>query len=189
MLAGQQFIRHAGQRVDIVTRIGLAVLEHLRAGVGRRHAAQRAGIEHGLVRVVSRLLESAGDAEVDHLDLATIGQEHIGRLEIAMHEAALVRIGQRPAHADNDRQRLGIRQAREVRRAQHAVEGLPGQIFHGQEDRRAVPVEVVDGDDIPVRQRLRLARLALQCHQGLGVPAELEVQHLDGDIGLAVGGF
>ncbi len=53
----------------------------------------------------------------------------------------------------------------------------------------AVAVEVVDGDDIAVRERLRLARLALQRHQGLRVPAELEVQHLDRDIGLAVGGL
>ncbi len=165
------------------------MLEHLWAGIGGGHATERARIEHSRVRIVSRLLEDARDAEIDHLHFAAIGEEDIGGLEVAVDEATLVRIGQGPAHAGDDRQRLGVRHADKVRCAQDAIERLAGQVLHGQVHHRAVAVEVIDRHDIAMRQRLRLARLTLQRDQRFRMTAELHIEDLDGDVGLAVRGL
>ena len=187
MTPGQELVGDAAERIDIVARIGLAVFQHLRAGIGRRQRAQAAGIEDRDVGRFFRLLEHACDAEIDHLDAAAVRQDHVGRLEVAMHEAALVRISQGLAHAAHDLHRFLEGQGAKVRRAQQLAQRFAGQVFHGHVDHRTVAVEVVHRHDVGVGQGLRLARFALQGDQRLRMPLELHVQHLDRDIRMAVG--
>lgn len=189
MVPGQQFIGDAGKRVDVVARIRFAMLEHLRARIGRRDAAKARRVEHGYIGILVAPLEGARDPEVDHLHFATVGEEHIGGLEIAVHEAALMRIRQRVAHAGDDRQ-CGIeRHAREAWRTQHLAERLARQILHREVDERAVAIEVVDGDDVSMGERLRLAGFALKRDQRRRLAAKLHVEHLDRDVRLAIRGL
>ncbi len=45
--AAEQQVADDGERVDIVRRIGVALVEHLATCIGGRQRAQRAGVEHG----------------------------------------------------------------------------------------------------------------------------------------------
>ena len=45
------------------------------------------------------------DAEVEHLHALVAGQEHVARREIAVHHAALVRVGEGGEHAVEQLQR------------------------------------------------------------------------------------
>jgi hypothetical protein len=125
MPAGQQLVGDAGQRVNVVARVRIALLEHLRAGVGRGQRAQRAGVEQRLLGVGIIGPAGPGDAEIEHLRLAGLGHKHVARLEIAMDDLFLVRIGQRRADTVYDAQRLLERHAVEVGRAQDLVQRLP----------------------------------------------------------------
>ena len=189
MVAGQHLPCDAGQAIDVVARVGLAVLDHFRAGVGRREAAQAAGVEHCRLGIVFRLVEGARDAEIDDLDFALVGQEYVAGLQVAMHETLLVRITERAAYAADDAQHLGKRQAVKAGRAQHLAQRPAHQVFHRQVHHRTVTVEVVDGHDIRVRQRLRLLRFPLQGDERLRMAAELDIEHLDRNVGLAVRGL
>ncbi len=55
--------------------------------------------------------------------------------------------------------------------ADDAVEGLAFEQLHHHEDVAAIAVEVVHGDDVRVRQVLRLAAFALERLQRFGVAA------------------
>src|SRR5688572_9766082 len=66
------------------------------------------------------------------------------------------------------------------------IERLALEELHGHVDQRRVAIEVIDGHDVRMRERLRAARLALQRHQRLWTAAEFLVQELDRDIRIAV---
>ncbi len=189
MASGQQLVGDAAERVDVVAWVRFAVLQHFRARVCGRQRAQAARIEHGGVALFFRPLEHARDAEIDHLHFAGVGQKNVRGLEVAMDEAALVRVRERGRHAAHDRQRRANRHAPEIRAPKYLAQRLAGQMLHRQIDDRAGAVEVVHGDDGAVREYLCLARLALQCDQRFRIAAELDVEHLDREIRLAVGRF
>ena len=186
MTAGQQLIGDAGQCIDVVARIGLLVEEHLGAGVGRRQRAERAGVEARAGRAIVALArQGAGDPEVEHLDLALTGDEDVAGLEVRVDHALLVGVGQRACAALDDRPGILESQALRVT-LDEPIERLALEELHRHVDQRRVAIEVVDGHDVRVRERLRAARLALQRHQRLGATAELVVQELDRDIRIAV---
>ncbi len=102
MPPGQQFVSNAGQGVDVVSRVRFAVLKHLRACIRRREAAKAARIENGDIGVLLRFPEDARDPEVNDFHLPFIRQEYVGRLEVAVDEATLVRVRQGLGDAADD---------------------------------------------------------------------------------------
>ena len=86
-LADQRAVDQQADRVHVGGRADLAALEPLRRQVGRR--AQQAAVGVDVV-----LADQGRDAEVD--DLGARGREHhVGRGDVAVHDAARMRGGQR----------------------------------------------------------------------------------------------
>jgi hypothetical protein len=84
--------------------------------------ARAGGIEVGLVEI-----EAAGEAEVEDLDEAAVGEHDVGWLEVAMEDAELVRGGEAVGDLDSGGERelqagpaLG----------DDLVEGLAGDVLH-----------------------------------------------------------
>jgi hypothetical protein len=187
MAPGQQLVGDAGERKDVVARIRRLVGQHLRAGIGRRQGVQHAGIEDGIVAMIHlRTGDGAGDAEVDDLGPPALRDDDVGRLQIEVDDAVLMRIDEGGADVADDPERLRSRQPLEAGGADDPIERLARQVLHGHVEGGAVAVEVVHGDDVGVRQGLRLLGLALQRAERFRVAAEVLVQHLEGDEGVAV---
>ena len=97
--------------------------------------------------------------EVDVLVVALAADEDVGGLDVAMHQAALVRGVERGGHRRDD--------------AQHALEGQlaavddlaqvgPGDEAHREVQDAAILAAAVDGDDVRVLERCREPSLRLE---------------------------
>ncbi len=118
VVARQQLVGDAAERIDVVARVRLAMLNHLWTRIRGRQRAETAGVEDSCIALLLRPLKHAGNAEVDHLHFGIRREKDVGGLEIAMHETVLMRIGERIAHAAHNRQRGANRHALIARRAQ-----------------------------------------------------------------------
>ena len=171
-LAMGQLERHAGQRVQIGPRSELPPLSGELLG---GHVARGPGGRWSLCSACS-----AGDPEVGELepgpDIGRTAAQHIGRLQITVHEAACMGVGQRVEQHDQDRAKVG--EGAGWIRAQGAAAGQ----LHGH-PRRAVGqhavlvdcdqgsvVEAGHGDHLAT-ERVALRRLS----------SETGGQHLDRD--------
>ena len=101
MTAAQQFVERHAHGEDIALHAGLPGHELLRRHVRNGAAARRVGLAHlafrwilarlGWIELRLRRRESPGQAKVQNLDHAAIGQHHVGGLQIAMENPQLVR--------------------------------------------------------------------------------------------------
>ena len=101
------------------------------------------------------------EAEVGDLHAAVAIEQHVLRLDVAVHDAAVVRELQRVADLRDDAQRL---RGRQPSRALHLPQVHAVDELHQQVVQAARLAEVVDGDDVRVlkaREGARLAREAL----------------------------
>ncbi len=169
---GQQLVDQRAQGEDVGAGVHLLAAGLLRGHVGQcpgQRAARRArpgpaGPGGGQV-VEGRA--ARGQAEVEHLDPAAAGDHHVRRLDVAVHEAARVGLGQGLGHLRGQvedalelkRRRLGqLRQ----RAARH--------VLHGDEALRALAavqlVDLVDHRDVGVVEgRGRPGLAAAGCSQ------------------------
>ena len=76
-----------------------------------------------------------------------------------------------------------------ARLARHRIERAALEQLHRHVDRVAVAVEVEHRDDVRMRERLRLARFALQRHERLRMALEIRVQHLQRDAWVRIARF
>ena len=108
--------------------------------------------------------EHAGDAEVHHLDGAAVGNHQIGGLEIAMHDAAAMRVTERVEHLHA--QVRGLRRRERPEPIRQIVERLPAhELHHHQQLVILLMMELVDRRDarmIEPRQRDGLGAETLQ---------------------------
>src|ERR1035441_1927288 len=63
---------------------------------------------------------------------------------------------------------------------EHSAQKRSVQQFHGEKGGIAVAIELVDPNDVRVRQRLKMLKLALQLAQQLRALGHRRVQHLEG---------
>jgi hypothetical protein len=109
---------------------------------------------------IGRAADVLGDAEVEDLhDL--LRHEDVVRLDVAVNDPFLVRLGQSIARMRRDAHRVGgeHRAARD-----HGGERVALDELHGDEERVALLVDRVDGGDVrmvELRDRARLAQEAL----------------------------
>ena len=105
MFPRQQRIGNARQRIYIVACVGDFAFEHLAARERRRRDRDRAlVVELGYPGGVVQLMRGA---EIQDANLAIIGDENIGRIQIAVHDAARMGMGDRSSHVPDDGQRIG----------------------------------------------------------------------------------
>ena len=101
------------------------------------------------------------EAEVEDLDLALVAHHHVVGLEVAVHDAALMRLHQRARDGPRDAERLGERRAPPAHRARRA-ERPPLHELHRDEGDPVRLARLVDRGDVPVVDRGRGARLAAE---------------------------
>ncbi len=92
--ASQHFVSDARERIDVVARIRLVVLDHLGTGVRQRQCTDRLPVLAARLRVDSGFLrprKEARDAEVDDLHLARLRDDHVARLEVTVNDARAMR--------------------------------------------------------------------------------------------------
>ena len=177
---GDRLVEDRGERV--LVRLGAGVLRP--EGLLRRHVLQRA--DHRVVRRQRRglggLREHLRQAEVHdfrlRLAVAVTGEEHVGRLEVPVHHAAVVRERQRRGDGQDDRERLGHRQPLHLAEIRGAV--LADEALHDEVRHVALDPDVQDADDVRVIEACRHPALAHEAGAHLLVRRQVLVKHLEG---------
>ena len=141
---GEQFVQHRAQRIDVGARVDLAGLLLL-----GRLVVRRAG-DHAFQRRQRRMVGDARDAEVQHLGLVAPRQEDVGRLDVAMHDAARMGIGQRVGDAAHQHGRSAGRGCQPACSAWRR--SRPAQPLHRDVHAVGRQAGVVHGDDVRVAQ-------------------------------------
>ena len=172
--------RHAAERVEVTPRIGAGTGDHLGRDVARR-SHDRTGLRqlrrarqvdllrsrrrqrHDIDRIRNRIRDRVDDAEVEHLrDIDLVGragQVDVRRLDIAVEQTCVVRLGERLAgvHEDLDHARGRLRP--EI--ADQAIEIETVEQLHHIEERAVIGDAVIEQRDRVPRphrgERLRLA--------------------------------
>ena len=141
---GRIFDRPAHRRLHRIDRREVAV--HLAVeALARRRDPRLVG---------RRAVDDAGDAEVEQLDRPIIGQDRVGRLDVAMQHAAAMRRRQPPREVERDVEDLARR-----RRPFELVERLAAHVLRDQVGTPRDMRDAVDRDDVGVLQPRDRARL------------------------------
>ena len=177
--AGDHFVEHDPDRVDVAAGVGLPA-QHQLGGEVRHGADQRAG--------AGGRRDGAGQPEVADLDPAVVGDQHVLGFDVPVDEAGVVG---RPQPLDD-----GVDQGQGQARGQRALvlddvaQRVALDVLHHQVGHPAVLALVQDAHDVRVREPGGGLRLAAQPVEELRVAGQVGVQHLQCHIPLqpAVGG-
>ena len=183
LLTGEHFERDHRQRELVRAPVHQLALHLL-----GRHVVGRADDVAGHGELVRR--RDLGNAEIRDLGRAVPGDHDVGRFDVAMDDAFLVRIVERHGGLSQDAEHPLGRNG--LRFRQHLVERRPIDVFHGDIGQLALLLHVVDGDDSGVRQDARRPRFPKQALAQpvlfLGIAPSAEMDGLDGhrpaDIGV-----
>ena len=126
----------------------------------RGHVGGRADAGAGLREVVVIEGLVPGDAEVHDLHPAVAGQHDVRRLDIPVHDAAVVDVVQGAGHLHGDDGRDVVRNA--PARVEQVIQVDALHVLHDDEERAALLVEVVDVDDVLVLQVRKALGLAFE---------------------------
>lgn len=162
-----------------------AVLGDVVARVEGRSRAERVG-RAGLGGVVVLGLGQAevGDLAGASLAAVVLGQDHVGRLEVAVQQALVVRRGQAAPGVDERREDLGPAPRTAT---QPLAQRRPSHQLHGEHHLLLrVVLDVVHGDDVGVAEPGHRPRLADQASAGGGIDAG-GAQHLERHLALELG--
>src|SRR5882757_8387178 len=127
--------------------------------------------------------------KVHNPNFTVVGDKNVSRIEIAMHYTACMRMRNRSPHIPDDGKSMRTVQRRGFLSGQHPAEKHSVQVLHSKERQVAVTVELVHANDVRVRKRLQMLKLAPQfCEQSRPL-YNLGVQNLDGHSIVAIGSF
>jgi hypothetical protein len=118
-------------------------------------------------------------SEVEDLHPPVVPDHHVGGLEVAVHDAALMRRADRVGQRDGDLQQIGERHPRfrNVLRQRLAFHEL-----HRDEEEPLVFFDGVDGDDAGMVERGDGAGFAFEAGAPVGVAGRLARQHFERDL-------
>jgi hypothetical protein len=178
-LACEHLVEYAAERPDVGSLVGLLPAGLLRTHVGGRPddrspvpAADRDALGRRIDGSLAEHLhlERPCQPEIEHLDLTTWRQLDVGRLQVAVDDAALVRrLDGRGDPSGHPQCLLHLHPAR----AQPLLQRLPlDQLQHREADAVGF-LEAVNRRDVGMRDRRQDPRLPLQLRQPLGIGGEL----------------
>jgi len=165
-LAGQHLIEHAAERVQIAPGVERGLPAHLlgtHVPRGAQHDARRRDPRVGI--------ERPRDPEVRHQDAAVLGDENVLGLDVAVHDAVLVRVLQPPGGFAPEAEGLGKRRGR--RAVEPLTQVLALDVRHGEPEMACGLAGVEDGEDVRM----------LQPGGGVDLVEEPLGTHLDADLG------
>jgi hypothetical protein len=177
--AGEHVVHERAHRIEIAARVDLVAADLL-----RRHEVRRADDLGALGDRGRRLIllwrAELGEAEVEHLrEVAAVGRardQHVLRLEIAVHDAEVVRFGERAADLVEQRRRARPRQRAVA--AHDLAEILAAHVLHDQVQRALRLPEVEDLHRVRVVEARHRVRLALEAADHFRIVGEIGVQDL-----------
>ena len=121
----------------------------------------------------------ARDAEIRNLDVAVRHDEDVVRLDIAVNKVVRVRLCKRPRDLTRDMQRLGGGHGSLLLDA--LLQRTSRNVFHDDVVPPLGDADIVDVDDVWMRNARCRLRLALKTRNELRVILVLLVENLDGD--------
>jgi hypothetical protein len=194
-LPREHLVHDDAERVDVRALVDVAALDLLGRHV-LRGAHEESGLRELLLGPLAQVLH---EPEVEHLHevlvllghrgdgprciartLVRTGEEDVGRLEVAMDDAELVRLAKGPADLRCDA--AGAHLVHDAAFAERQVERLAFQILHRHEVDVVVGLAVVeDRDGVRVRDLRRDARLTEEAavELGIGVAVVVGIEDLD----------
>ena len=125
-----------------------------------------------------RLRDSARDAEVGHLRVAVSHHEDVVRLDVAVHEIVRMRVRERFRDLAGHAQGLADREVPLL--ADIVLEGAARHVFHDDVVVAICHADIVDVDDIRMREACCRLGLTLEFIDEFLVLLELFMQDLDG---------
>ena len=171
-VAREHLIEHDAEGIQVAARVGIEALGLL----GR-------DIVHGADGLPAALLVNVlerGDAEVSDLDHVIVRDHDVLRLDVPVDDAVGVRVLQRLADLRGVVQRL---RGAEYTVLRHALfERLALDELHDNILRLAAVADIVDRNDIRLREHGDRVRLRLKAVFQLGIRRHLIAQDLDGNI-------
>ena len=172
-VAGDGLDEHEAERVEVG-----APVEPARGALLRRRVAR--GAEHRARRLgPARLGERAGEAEVGDAHDAVLVEEEVGRLDVAVHEPAAVRVLERRGDLAADVR--GLRRREPDAGVEHPAQRAALEQLEDHERDAVVLAPVVDGHDVRVVQRRRELGLGAEPAQEARVVRKARVEDLDRD--------
>ena len=169
--SAQQLVQNHRRRKDVC-----AMIDTLPTDLFGRHVVDGAH-HHVAARQLRR--DEAGQAEVEDFDRAAVGDVNVCRLDVAMDDAVLVGVVEPLADFRRD---LDLApQAYSLRSRHPREEILSLQVLHGEIRLSLVLAEIVNGNDVSVRQLAGGSRLAEEPFAQLRVLIDRDRNHLDGD--------
>ena len=176
--AGEHLVDEDAERVDVAPRVGHVprLLRRHVLGAAEEHAVLGDLGIPGLPVGDQERLHQAEVEDLDHVVVGLVQQHHVRRLEVAVNDAELVRLTQRPADLLGDVENPPPGKGLVVR--QHLCQRLPLHVLHGDEVDAVLGLPVVDDGD-----RVRVAQLRGEA--GLEEEAALERRILlRGEVGV-----
>ena len=118
--------------------------------------------------------------------MSALGDEKVGRLDVAMDDAFGMRRVERIGNFDRERQ-----QRVQLHRTpgDHVLQGHAIEILHGDKRLAVLLANVVNGADVGMVQRRSRLRLALKAAERLGILGHFIGQELEGDKAMQPGVF
>ncbi len=128
-----------------------------------------------------------GQAEIQNLDLALLIDDDVGRFQIAMHDAGVVRRSQSVGHLHRVTQRVVQPHALA---SDQPIQRFAGHVLHGDEVHRLAVhlagIDVEDGDDVPVAQRRSRFCFLRKARPPVGIGDSRGWKHFDRDESIQV---
>lgn len=171
LLTDQHLVQHDAEGVDVAAGVGGAAGDELGGEVGDRPQKLLSG------RRVRR--RGPGQSEVADLDASVLGEQHVLRLDVAMHDPGAVRGGE--AREDRIHDGDGLRDREPLLLPEQFAQRDAGQVLHHEVGELAVLSLIEDVDDVRVREAGRGAGFLDEAALEGGVVAEVRVHHLEGD--------
>jgi hypothetical protein len=183
---GQHLVEDDPEREDVRSGVDLAAARLLRRHVGHRAedlslSGDRDTALRGHVRDVGvggRRIDP-GEAEVEYLHSAFVGDHDVAGLQVPVDDAAFVRRGQSIGERHGDLEEPGERKA--AGRREH-VQGASRDELHRQQPHSVRFLDGIDRDDVGVIDGRERPRLAFESGQPLGISGNGIRQDLDRDV-------